>query len=105
MDFREPEHVIQLRESLRRFVADEMPREAAQRWDKNDEFPRAAFEKLVALGVTGLTVPEEYGGHGPDITATMATIEELSRRSLAMAVPYIMCACYAGMNIMAAGSP
>ena len=105
MDFREPEHVTQLRESLRRFVADEMPREAAQRWDKNDEFPRAAFEKLVALGVTGLTVPEEYGGHGPDITATMATIEELSKRSLAMAVPYIMCACYAGMNIMAAGSP
>ena len=47
MDFREPEHVVQLRDSLRRFVADEMPREAAQRWDRDDLFPREEFQKLL----------------------------------------------------------
>jgi alkylation response protein AidB-like acyl-CoA dehydrogenase len=104
MDFREPDHITMLRESLRRFVAAEMPRDAAQRWDAEDRFPRAVFDKLAALGVTGSTIPEEYGGNGRDISATMATIEELSRRSLAIAVPYIMCACYGGMNILAAGS-
>ena len=36
--------------------------------------------------------------------AAMAVIEELSRRSLAIAVPYIMAACYGGMNMMAAAS-
>lgn len=94
-----------LRESIRRLVADEMPREAARRWDRDDHFPREVFAKLAALGATGLTVAAEHGGSGPDITATMAVIEELSKRSLAVAVPYIMCACYAGMNIAESGSP
>ena len=89
----------QLRETLRRFIEKEMTREAARRWDANNEFPRDVFAKLAQLGVTGLTVPEEYGGAGRDIVATMAVIEELSRRSLAVSVPYIMSACYAGMNL------
>ena len=100
MDFTEPEHVRQLRHSLERFVEQEMPREAAAAWDKANHFPRDVFDKLANLGVLGLTVPEEYGGVGRDILATMVVIEELSRRSLAVSVPYIMGACYAGMNLV-----
>jgi len=98
------EDIQPLRDTLRRFVDNEMPREAARRWDREDMFPRDVFGKLVSIGVTGLTVPEEYGGTGVDIVATMAVIEELSRRSLAVAVPYIMTACYCGMNIRESGS-
>lgn len=104
MDFREPEHVGMLRESVRRFVEREMPREAASQWDRENHFPRDVFDKLVALGVMGLTVPEEYGGSGRQVLACMAVIEELARRSCAVAVPYIMSACYAGMNIVECGS-
>ncbi len=100
MDFTEPEHIRQLRHSLERFVEQEMPREAAAAWDKANHFPRDVFDKLASLGVLGLTVPEEYGGVGRDILATMVVIEELSRRSLAVSVPYIMGACYAGMNLV-----
>jgi alkylation response protein AidB-like acyl-CoA dehydrogenase len=35
----------------------------------------------------------------------MVAIEELSRRSLSVAVPYIMCTCYAGLNLIESGSP
>jgi alkylation response protein AidB-like acyl-CoA dehydrogenase len=94
-----------LRDSLRRFVEREMPREMAREWDRNDTFPREVFRKLTELGVTSLTVDEKYGGNGPNIVSTMLTIEELSKRSLAVAVPYIMCACYAGMNIGESGTP
>src|SRR5262249_29668963 len=41
---------------------------------------------------------------GRDILATMIVIEELARRSMALAVPYVMAACYAGMNIAECGS-
>lgn len=99
MSFNEPDHIRQLRDSLGRFVEKEMPRDAAAQWDKANHFPRDVFKKLASLGVLGLTVPEEYGGVGRDILATMVVIEELSRRSLAVAVPYLMAACYAGMNI------
>ncbi|CAM2163382.1 acyl-CoA dehydrogenase family protein [Burkholderia orbicola] len=99
----EPEHVRHLRDMLRRFVAAEMPREAAKQWDKENHFPRDIFAKLGELGVMGLTVPEEYGGAGRDIVATMATIEELSKRSMAIAIPYVMATCYAGMNLVECG--
>lgn len=99
MNFTEPDHIRQLRDTLERFVEKEMPRSAAAQWDKANHFPRDVFEKLAGLGVMGLTVPEEYGGAGRDILATMAVIEELSRRSLAVSVPYIMASCYAGMNL------
>jgi alkylation response protein AidB-like acyl-CoA dehydrogenase len=81
-----------------------MPRELAQKWDRENEYPREIFEQLSALGVNALTVPEEYGGAGRDITATMVVIEELARRSMAVAVPFIMCACYGAMNIEEVGS-
>ena len=100
MNFAEPDHIRQLRDVLERFVDVEMPRSAAAEWDKYNHFPRDVFEKLAALGILGLTVGEEYGGSGRDIFATMVVIEELSRRSLAISVPYIMGACYAGMNLM-----
>ena len=100
MDFTEPEHIRQLRDTLERFVEKEMPRSAAAQWDKTNHFPRDVFDKLAKLGVMGLTVPQEFGGAGRDILATMVVIEELSRRSLAVSVPYIMSACYAGMNLV-----
>ena len=102
--FQEAEHVTMLRDTMRRFVEKDMPRELAQKWDRENEYPREIFEQLSALGVNALTVPEEYGGAGRDITATMVVIEELARRSMAVAVPFIMCACYGAMNIEEVGS-
>jgi len=99
MNFAEDELIRDLRDTLSRFVEKEMPRSLAAKWDKENYFPRDVFKKLANLGVMGLTVPEEYGGVGRDIQATMVVIEELSRRSLAVSVPYIMAACYAGMNL------
>lgn len=104
MNFDEGETIAALRQSLERFVEREMPRSAAQHWDKDNHFPRDVHRKLADLGVLGLTIPEDYGGYGRDIVATMVTIEELSRRSLAVSVPYIMAACYAGMNIEECGT-
>lgn len=104
MNFDEGEVIASLRETLERFVEKEMPRSAAHDWDARNHFPRDVHRKLADLGVLGLTIPEEYGGVGRDIVGTMIVIEELSRRSLAVSVPYIMAACYAGMNIEECGT-
>lgn len=104
MNLSESDDIRQLRETLRRFVDKEMPRDLVAQWDKSNTFPRKVFNKLAGLGVLGLTVPEEYGGLGRNIVATMVVIEELARRSLAVAIPYINAACYAGMNIVECGT-
>ncbi|MBI3770269.1 MAG: acyl-CoA/acyl-ACP dehydrogenase [Deltaproteobacteria bacterium] len=100
----EPEHVTQLRDTLRRFAAAEMPREKLREWDRANAFDPAVFRKLAALGVCGLTIDAEYGGAGRDLVAAIAVIEELSRGGAAIAGPYIHCAFYGGLNISANGS-
>jgi alkylation response protein AidB-like acyl-CoA dehydrogenase len=100
----ESAHHQLLRDSTRRFVERHMPREAARRWDRENIFPRVVYDALAEMGVMGLTVPEEYGGQGVDLIGTMIVIEELAKRSSAVACPYIMTACYAGMNLVEQGS-
>ena len=101
----EPAHLVQVRDSIRRFVEREMPREAVRRWDRERMFPREVFHRLAATGVCGLTVAEEYGGAGRDIVAAVTVIDELARRGTALAGPYIHCAFYSGLNVSENGSP
>lgn len=100
----EPEPLTELRATLRRFIERELPREKVREWERACTFPMDVFRRLAALGVCGLTIPEEYGGAGRDVVAAVAVIDELSRRGGAMAGPYIHCAFYGGLNIGENGS-
>jgi alkylation response protein AidB-like acyl-CoA dehydrogenase len=100
MNFEEAEHITMLRDTLRRFVDKELPREEARRLDRECDFSADRFARLCELGVTGLTVPEEYGGLGVDIVAAVITIEELARRGSSLCGPFIHCAFYGGMNMV-----
>lgn len=100
----EPEHITMVRDSMRRFVEQELPREKIREWDRAGEAPLSVFEKLAATGVCGLTIDEEYGGAGRDIVAAITVLEELSVRGGAAAGPYIHAAFYGGLNISANGS-
>jgi len=100
----EPEHIRQLRDTLRRFVAAEMPPELRRQLDREHRFPPALFRKLADLGVCGLTIDEAYGGQGRDLVAAVAVIEELCRGGAFLAGPYIHCAFYGGINIAENGS-
>lgn len=100
----EPEHVTLLRATLRRFVGDHAPRDKRRAWDQAHAFPRDVFAKLASLGVCGLTIPEAYGGSGPDLVAAVAAIEELSQAGAFLAGPFIHAAFYGGVNISENGS-
>src|SRR3954467_5416405 len=43
------------------------------------EQPPAAWPDLVAMGVLGLHLPEEYGGAGGDLSDLVVAVEELGR--------------------------
>ena len=104
MDLTESEDTKALRELLRRFLEKEVPPEIAARWDREDRIPREMLRRLAALGVCGLTVPEEHGGMGRDVFGMVTTIQELGRRSVALAGLYIINACYGSLNIAEAGT-
>jgi alkylation response protein AidB-like acyl-CoA dehydrogenase len=65
-------------EMVRQFV-DEQILPQAEHYDSADEFPEPIVEQMKELGLFGVTIPEEYGGMGLDLTTYTMIVEELSR--------------------------
>src|ERR1700741_1216726 len=65
-------------EMVRQF-ADEQIIPHAEHYDHEDEFPAPIVEQMKGLGRFGVTIPEEYGGMGLDLTTYAMIVEELSR--------------------------
>jgi alkylation response protein AidB-like acyl-CoA dehydrogenase len=59
--------------------ADEQILPNAEHYDHEDEFPEPIVEQMKELGLFGVTIPEEYGGMGLDLTTYAMIVEELSR--------------------------
>jgi isovaleryl-CoA dehydrogenase len=77
----------QLRDTVRGFTADEVAPIAAE-IDRTDRFPRELWPKMGALGLHGITVPEEYGGSGLGYLEHVVAIEEISRGSASVGLSY-----------------
>jgi len=65
-------------EMVRQFT-DEQILPNAEHYDHEDEFPEPIVEQMKELGLFGVTIPEEYGGMGLDLTTYAMIVEELSR--------------------------
>src|SRR5437588_12056164 len=59
--------------------ADEQILPNAEHYDHEDSFPEPIVEQMKELGLFGVTIPEEYGGMGLDLTTYAMIVEELSR--------------------------
>src|ERR671935_173819 len=66
----------QLRESIRRFVINEL-QPHAEEWEEKT-FPNWVFQRMGELGFLGLTFPEEYGGQGGDYYCGIVLAEEMT---------------------------
>jgi alkylation response protein AidB-like acyl-CoA dehydrogenase len=65
-------------EMVRDFVDNEiLPK--AEEYDHEDKFPEPIVEQMKELGLFGVTIPEEFGGMGLDLTTYAMIVEELSR--------------------------
>ncbi len=81
------EEIDALRESVRKFCAAEIAPRAAK-IDHDNQFPADLWKKLGALGVLGVTVPEEHGGAGLGYLAHVVAMEEISRASASVGLSY-----------------
>jgi alkylation response protein AidB-like acyl-CoA dehydrogenase len=65
-------------EMVRQFVDNEVI-PIAEEYDHEDKFPQKVVEQMQELGLFGVTIPEDYGGMGLDLTTYAMIVEELSR--------------------------
>ncbi len=78
------ETMDQMREEMRKFVADNVAPHAHEWHLNNDYVPLELIDKLAELGVFALTLPEEYGGLGLGKESMCVVSEELSRGWIAI---------------------
>ncbi|WP_223475310.1 isovaleryl-CoA dehydrogenase [Oricola indica] len=81
------EEIEALREMVRRFAAEEIAPRAAE-IDASNDFPMDLWEKMGALGLHGITVPEEDGGAAMGYLAHCVAVEEVSRASASVGLSY-----------------
>jgi isovaleryl-CoA dehydrogenase len=76
-----------IRDTVRAFTETEIAPRAAE-IDKLNDFPRDLWPKLGALGVLGITAPEEYGGAGLGYLENCIAMEEITRGSASVGLSY-----------------
>jgi alkylation response protein AidB-like acyl-CoA dehydrogenase len=89
VDFDLSPELTALQASVRRLARDRVaPR--ARAIDESEEYPEDLFDAFVAAGLTGLCVPEEYGGSGAGILGLSIAIEEVAKYSSAAALMLLL---------------
>jgi isovaleryl-CoA dehydrogenase len=76
-----------IRNSTRDFARKEIAPRAAE-IDRDNLFPRDLWPKMGALGLHGVTAPEEYGGLGLGYLHHCVAMEEVSRASASVGLSY-----------------
>ncbi|MEN9539092.1 MAG: hypothetical protein RLZZ126_1327, partial [Pseudomonadota bacterium] len=87
LDFQLGDDINALRDAVRDFAQAEIAPRAAQ-IDRDDQFPMDLWPKMGALGVLGITVPEEFGGANMGYLAHMIAMEEISRASASVGLSF-----------------
>jgi len=97
VDFELSEEQQLLRKTVRDFAEAELAPHSRE-WDEKQEFPRAIFGRLGALGVAGACWPEEYGGSALGTLDWAVVMEELARVdagvALSLAAHHGLCAAH-----------
>ena len=86
-DFALGEGSDMIRESARDFAEKEIAPRAAE-IDRDNLFPRDLWPKMGALGLHGITAPEEYGGLSLGYLEHCVAMEEVSRASGSVGLSY-----------------
>jgi acyl-CoA dehydrogenase len=104
MDFEFSEEQLMLQDSVRRFCEKELPKDIVRKSDENEELPPGMWSKMAELGWLGIALPEEYGGTGGSIIEQLIIMEELSRKSPALAICFMTTNSFGARTIFNNGS-
>jgi isovaleryl-CoA dehydrogenase len=87
MNFALGEEIEALRDMVHKFAQERIAPRAAE-IDASNDFPSELWEEMGALGLHGITVPEEDGGAGMGYLAHCVAVEEISRASASVGLSY-----------------
>jgi alkylation response protein AidB-like acyl-CoA dehydrogenase len=98
-----PDELAELQATVRK-LAQERVAPRAREIDETGEYPQDLFELFVDAGLTGLCIPEQYGGSGAGILGLTLAIEEVAKYSNTAALMLLLTRLPTG-PVMIAGTP
>lgn len=96
LNFNFSEEQNKFRETLKKFASKEVAPKYSE-WDKKGEFPLEAYQKSAQIGLTGLMIPEKYGGHQGDYVTLGIALEEIGRADFSLALSIVCLSLVAGI--------
>lgn len=86
MDFELSEEYQLFRDTVRRWVDEQCPKDWCRALERREhEYPQELWDRLVAAGYTGVGIAEEFGGLGGDILVQTVFMREFARNAAGLA--------------------
>jgi len=104
MEFTFTEEQELLRQTIRKFIERECPREYQRELDEKEEFPHDLWDKLAELGMLGLIIDEQYGGMGGSVVDMALAVEEIGKGMFVLGDTFMQFNCFGPTTLKFFGS-
>lgn len=81
-EFMADEEIAVFRDAVGKFFEQHAPASRVAKWNEDGMVERAFWEEAGAAGLLGMTVPEEYGGHGGDFRHDLVVLDQQAAKGV-----------------------
>ena len=81
-EFMQDEEIAVFRDAVGKFFEQHAPPKRVEKWREDGQVDREFWEEAGAAGLLGMTVPEEYGGHGGDFRHDLVVLDQQAEKGV-----------------------
>ncbi|WP_338445123.1 acyl-CoA dehydrogenase family protein [Pelagerythrobacter marensis] len=81
-EFMRDEEIAVFRDAVGKFFDQHAPAKRVESWRENGQVDREFWREAGAAGILGMTVPEEYGGHGGDFRHDLVVLDQQAAKDV-----------------------
>lgn len=81
-DYMADEEIRMFHDSVGRFLDQSVNEKRVAKWREDGQVERGFWREAGAAGLLGVSVPEEYGGHGGDFRHDLVVVDQVHRKGI-----------------------
>ncbi|MBM0169924.1 acyl-CoA dehydrogenase family protein [Altererythrobacter sp. C41] len=81
-EFMQDEEIAVFRDAVGKFFEQHAPEKRVEKWREDGMVEREFWTEAGAAGILGMTVPEEYGGHGGDFRHDLVVLDQQAEKGV-----------------------
>lgn len=81
-EFMQDEEIAIFRDAVGKFYEQHAPQKRVEKWREDGQVEAEFWREAGAAGILGMTVPEEYGGHGGDFRHDLVVLDQQAAKGV-----------------------